>query len=584
MKKNRTAMLLAMALGSTVLIIGSVSPIANAASGQNAKAVGPAPKVAGTKIGGTLNVTARSDYNHLDPQRCYSTGCGNFGRLIWRTLTGYQNVNGKLILVGDLASDVGTPSNGGKTWTFKLRPNIKWEDGTLTTCAQLEYGIKRAFDQLSDSPVLTGGPAYPVVYIENKNNYKGPYATPNTELSGVSCGTSGSVETITFKLNFASGDFNQQATFGAYAAVRKDKDTGSKYDNQVFSNGPYKIETRIFKDKTILVRNTFWDAKSDPVRVAAPDKIDMLFGQDPVNTNNLYIENQGRAVNGFANSPLAQNTSLIYDSEEDALQPIFEKRGFYGPSIVTDWIAINVEKVTDINLRKAIQCAFNKESARAALGGKSLGDYTNSLTPTMLAGYSKYTVCTDNPKGDVNAAKAFMKKVKTNKELTFVYSNATKDSENMALSLQSSLTKAGIKVKIKPIDSTTYYDILEQQGPDAPDLMLYGWAYDWPNASTIYPPLFDSKLVGDDLVGENKSRVKDKTLDAMMNKAIGETNPAKQAAAWVAIDKYVVNTIAAVVPFYQGKSLFWYGSNVGGQYYSPMAAMDWANVFLRNGK
>lgn len=584
MKKNRTAMLLAMALGSTVLIIGSVSPIANAASGQNAKAVGPAPKVAGTKIGGTLNVTARSDYNHLDPQRCYSTGCGNFGRLIWRTLTGYQNVNGKLILVGDLASDVGTPSDGGKTWTFKLRPNIKWEDGTLTTCAQLEYGIKRAFDQLSDSPVLTGGPAYPVVYIENKNNYKGPYATPNTELSGVSCGTSGSVETITFKLNFASGDFNQQATFGAYAAVRKDKDTGSKYDNQVFSNGPYKIETRIFKDKTILVRNTFWDAKSDPVRVAAPDKIDMLFGQDPVNTNNLYIEDQGRAVNGFANSPLAQNTSLIYDSEKDALQPIFEKRGFYGPSIVTDWIAINVEKVTDINLRKAIQCAFNKESARAALGGKSLGDYTNSLTPTMLAGYSKYTVCTDNPKGDVNAAKAFMKKVKTNKELTFVYSNATKDSENMALSLQSSLAKAGIKVKIKPIDSTTYYDILEQQGPDAPDLMLYGWAYDWPNASTIYPPLFDSKLVGDDLVGENKSRVKDKTLDAMMNKAIGETNPAKQAAAWVAIDKYVVNTIAAVVPFYQGKSLFWYGSNVGGQYYSPMAAMDWANVFLRNGK
>lgn len=584
MKKNRTAMLLAMALGSTALIIGSVSPIANAASGQNAKAVGPAPKVAGTKIGGTLNVTARSDYSHLDPQRCYSTGCGNFGRLIWRTLTGYQNVNGKLILVGDLASDVGTPSDGGKTWTFKLRPNIKWEDGTLTTCAQLEYGIKRAFDQLSDSPVLTGGPAYPVVYIENKNNYKGPYATPNTELSGVSCGTSGSVETITFKLNFASGDFNQQATFGAYAAVRKDKDTGSKYDNQVFSNGPYKIETRIFKDKTILVRNTFWDAKSDPVRVAAPDKIDMLFGQDPVNTNNLYIEDQGRAVNGFANSPLAQNTSLIYDSEKDALQPIFEKRGFYGPSIVTDWIAINVEKVTDINLRKAIQCAFNKESARAALGGKSLGDYTNSLTPTMLAGYSKYTVCTDNPKGDVNAAKAFMKKVKTNKELTFVYSNATKDSENMALSLQSSLAKAGIKVKIKPIDSTTYYDILEQQGPDAPDLMLYGWAYDWPNASTIYPPLFDSKLVGDDLVGENKSRVKDKTLDAMMNKAIGETNPAKQAAAWVAIDKYVVNTIAAVVPFYQGKSLFWYGSNVGGQYYSPMAAMDWANVFLRNGK
>jgi len=585
MKKNRTAMLLAMALGSTALVVGSVLPAANAASGQNAKAVGPAPKIAGTKIGGTLNYTGKSDYAHLDPQRCYSTGCGNFGRLLWRTLTGYQNVNGKLTLVGDLASDVGVASNGSKTWTFKLRPNIKWEDGTTTTCAELEYGIKRSFDGTdATSPLLTGGISYASVFIENKNGYKGPYETPDKTLSGVSCGKSGSVETITFNLTQASGDFNQQTTMGAYAAVKPSKDTKASYDNQVFSNGPYKIETRVYKDKTIVVRNTYWDAKTDPIRVAAPDKIDLLFGQDSVNTNNLYIENTGRAVNGFANGPLAQNTSLIYDSELDALQPIFEKRGFYGPSIVTDWLAINVEKVTDINLRKAIQCAFNKESARATLGGKSLGDYTNSLTPTMLGGYSKYTVCTDNPKGDVAAAKAYMAKVKTNKEITFVYSNATKDSENMALSLQSSLTKAGIKVKIKPIDSTTYYDILEQQGPDAPDLMLYGWAYDWPNASTVYPPLFDSSLVGASLVGENKSRVKDKKLDAMMKAASAESNPTKQAALWAGVDKYITNTIAAVVPFYQGKTLYWNGSNVGGIYFSPMASMDWANLYLKDPK
>ena len=564
------------------LVANGILPVANAAPGQNS--VGPAPRIAGTVIGGTLNVTARSDYSHLDPQRCYSTGCGNFGRLLWRTLTGYQNVNGKLKLVGDLASDIGTPSNGGKTWTFKLRPNLKWEDGKSVYCSQIEYGIKRSFDQLADAPVLTGGPAYSTVYIENKEKYQGPYATPDRKLSGVSCGYAGDVEKITINLNFPSGDFNQQTTFGAYAAVRLDKDTIGKYDNEVFSNGPYKIETRVFKDKTVLVRNPYWDAKTDPIRVAAPDKIDMLFGQDPVNTNNLYINDSGRATNGFANAPLAQNTALLYDAANDAITDKFKNRSYMGPSIVTDWIAINVQKVTDLNLRKAIQCAFNKETARAAIGGKSVGEYTNSLTPTMLAGYSKYTVCTDDPKGDVEKAKAFLAKATTKKTLTFVYSNATKDAENMALALKASLERAGIAINIKAIDSTTYYDILEKQGPDAPDLMLYGWAYDWPNASTIYPPLFDSTLVGDDLVGENKSRVKDAKLDALMKKAIGETNPATQAKLWIDIDKYVVNTIAAVVPFYQGKSLYWYGSNVGGQYYSPMAAMDWANVYLKNGK
>ena len=587
MKRTRTAIVAVLALGTASLIMTSVAPVANAAGGLaiNAKAVGPAPALAGTVMGGTVNYTGKSDVNHLDPSRCYDTFCMNIGRLLWRTLTAIQlDGKGKQTLVGDLASDVGTPSNGGKTWTFKLRSGIKWQDGQAVTCADLKYGIGRTWDQDADSVVLTGGTSYPQATIENTAGFKGPYATPTKDLSGVSCGTSGSVETITFKLLTAAGDFNFQTTMPNYAAVRKDKDTGVNYDNQVFSYGPYQIQSRIKKDKTILVRNTYWDAKTDPIRVAAPDKIDMLLGQDSVNTNNLYIEDTGRAVNGIANGPLTQNVPLIYDSEKDALQPIFEKRGYYGKNPYVTWLAINVQKVTDLNLRKAIQCALNVEGMRATVGGKSAGDFTSSLAPEGIAGYSKSTVCAASPKGDVAKAKEYMAKVKTNKEVTFVYSNATKDAENEALSLQSSLTKAGIKIKIKPIDSTEYYTILEEQGPDAPDLMLYAWGYDWPNASTIYPPLFRSDLVGTDVVGENKSRVTDKTLDAMMTKAAAETNPAKANAAWVAVEKYIVNTIAAVVPMYQDKTLLWRGSNVGAQYNPIANSNDWASVYIKNPK
>ena len=587
MKRTRTAITAVLALGAASLIMTSAAPVANAAGGLaiNAKAVGPAPALPGTVKGGTINVTAKSDVNHLDPTRCYDTNCMNIGRLLWRTLTAVQlDAKGKQTLVGDLASDVGTPSNGGKTWTFKLRSGIKWQDGQDVTCADLKYGIGRTWDQDADSVVLTGGTSYPQATIENTAGFKGPYATPTKDLSGVTCGTSGSVETITFKLLRATGDFNFQTTMPNYAAVRKDKDTGVNYDNQVFSYGPYKIESRIKKDKTFMVRNTYWDAKTDPIRVAAPDRIDMLLGQDPVNTNNLYIEDTGRAVNGFANGPLTQNVPLIYDAEKDALQPIFENRGYYGKNPYVTWLAINVQKVTDLNLRKAIQCALNVEGMRATVGGKSAGDFTSSLAPEGIGGYSKSVVCSASPKGDVAKAKAYMAKVKNNKEVTFVYSNATKDAENEALSLQSSLTKAGIKVKIKPIDSTEYYTILEQQGADAPDLMLYAWGYDWPNASTIYPPLFRSDLVGTDVVGENKSRVTDKTLDAMMEKAAAETNPAKQNAAWVAVEKYIVNTIAAVVPMYQDKTLLWRGSNVGAQYNPIANSNDWASVYLKNPK
>jgi peptide/nickel transport system substrate-binding protein len=565
----------------------AVAPAANAAGGLaiNAKAVGPAPALVGTVKGGTLNYTGKSDVNHLDPTRCYDTFCMNIGRLLWRTLTGVQlDAKGKQTLVGDLASDVGTPSNGGKTWVFKLRAGVKWEDGQAVTCADLKYGIGRTWDQEAASVVLNGGTSYPQATIENTEGFKGPFATPTKNLSGVTCGTSGSVETITFKLLAATGDFNFQTTMPNYAAVRKDKDTGATYDDKVFSNGPYKIQSRIKKDKTIMVQNTYWDTKTDPIRLQNVEKIDMLLGQDSVNTNNLYIEDTGRGVNGIVNGPLTQNVPLIYDSEKDALQPIFENRGYYGKNPYVYWLAINVEKVTDLNLRKAIQCALNVEGMRATVGGKSAGDFTSSLAPVGIGGYSSSTICGTSAKGDVEKAKAYMAKVKTNKEVTFAYSNATKDAENEALSLQSSLTKAGIKVKIKAIDSTDYYTILEEQGPDAPDLMVYAWGYDWPNASTIYPPLFRSELVGKDLVGENKSRVKDAKLDAMMVAAGKETNAAKQTAAWVAIDKYVVSTIAAVVPMWQSKTLLWRGSNVGAQYNPTANSNDWASVYIKNPK
>ena len=583
MKNKSTAIFAALALSASALTVVSMSPAANAAGGitLNAKAVGPAPAITGTKQGGTLNYTGKSDVNHLDPTRCYDTFCMNIGRLLWRTLTAIQlDGNGKQTLVGDLASDVGTASKDSKTWVFKLRSGVKWQDGTDVTCDDLKYGISRTWD-INGSNVLTSGTEYPVNYIENKTAFKGPFTTPTGDLSGVVCGKSGSVETITFKLTQAAGDFNFQTTMPNYAAVKKSKDTGATYDDNVFSDGPYKIESRIKKDKTFLVKNTYWDTKTDPIRLQNVDRIDMLLGQDAVNTNNLYIEDTGRATNGMVNGPLTQNVPLIYDSSYDGLKLRFENRGYYGKGPYVEWLAINVQKVTDLNLRKAIQCALNKESLRATAGGKSDGDFTNSVVPVEF-GYPKYTVCTDDPKGDLAKAKALMSKVKKNNELVFAYSNATTDAENGALSIQSSLAKAGIKVKIKPIDSTEYYTLLETQSKDTPDLMLYAWGFDWPNSSTIFPPLFASELVGKDTVGENKSRVQDKALDAIMNKALAESNATKQTALWVQADQYVSNTIAAVVPLWQLKTLLWKGSNVGSVYNPIANSFDWATVYLKN--
>ena len=86
----------------------------------------PAPAVEGAKKGGTLNLLDVSDFEHLDPVRTYVNVASVFSRLIYRTLTTYYQdpKTGQTSLVGDMATDTGTASDGGKVWTFTLRDGL----------------------------------------------------------------------------------------------------------------------------------------------------------------------------------------------------------------------------------------------------------------------------------------------------------------------------------------------------------------------------------------------------------------------------------------------------------------------------
>ena len=59
-------------------------------------------------------------------------------RVYMRYLTSYSpGANAKL--VPDLATDLGTMSDGGKTWKFTIVDNAKWQDGSKVTCEDVKY-------------------------------------------------------------------------------------------------------------------------------------------------------------------------------------------------------------------------------------------------------------------------------------------------------------------------------------------------------------------------------------------------------------------------------------------------------------
>ena len=106
--------------------------------------------------------------------------------------------------------------------------------------------------------------------------------------------------------------------------------------------------------------------------------------------------------------------------------------------------------------------------------------------------------------------------------------------------IKASLEKAGIKVKLNPIEASAYYTTIFDKSR-ATELMNNGWGPDWPNASTVIPPLFTQKG------GWDVSRVNDKAFNAKVDAALSETDRTKQAELWKALNKEAMKQ-AWVVP------------------------------------
>ena len=98
--------------------------------------------------GGTLKLAVSEDWDSVDPGDTYYGMSWNILRLYSRSLVMFKPGPGKagLELTPDLAESLGVVSDGGKTWTYKLRAGVKYEDGTPITSKDVKYAVMRAID------------------------------------------------------------------------------------------------------------------------------------------------------------------------------------------------------------------------------------------------------------------------------------------------------------------------------------------------------------------------------------------------------------------------------------------------------
>ena len=517
--------------------------------------------------GGIVKMAHPSDWDTLDPGETYYGFSWNFARLYGRSLVTFKAAPGDASneLVPDLAEDLGEESDGGKTWTYKIREGVRFEDGTEVKAADVKYAVLRS----TDKTTFANGPAYFEAMLDLPEGYDGPYRTPDMD-------TDSAIETpddytIVFHLKDAFSGFDYLAQLSQTIPVPEAKDTGAKYREHVVSSGPYMFDTLEAGKSFTLKRNPEWDQETDPIRKALPDGYDVQ-----LNVNADDIDN--RILSGDLDVDLAgtgaQPAGLARVLGDPAL-----KASTDNPTIARLWYtSINptVKPFDDIHCRKAVMYGMDHTSYQTAYGGPFAGgELATTVLPPQIPGYKQFDLypAGDDNKGDVDQAKAELEQCgqPDGFETTMSYRSDRPKEKATAEAFQQALDRIGIKLTLKGYLSADYFSTYAGNPPfvvkNNIGLATNGWGADWNDGFGFLSQIVDSRVIRE-TGGSSNTSVRIPEVDEMLDAAVNELDRPTREAMWGDIDTRVMEE-AVIYPGVYAKSVLLRGQNL-------------TNVFVNN--
>jgi peptide/nickel transport system substrate-binding protein len=512
--------------------------------------------------GGTLKAGLGGTWgDSFDPGNTYYAYSWNMARNYARSLVMFKPAPGKasLELVPDVATDLGKPSDGGKTWTYTIQKGLKMEDGSPITTKEIAYAVSRTFDRAE----LKLGPSYLADLLNWPKDYKGPFKGPKDADISSAIETPDD-STIVFHLKQPFAEFDYLAALPQTAPVVPAKDTGSKYTTHPLSSGPYMWKGNADINRGgVLVRNPNWDASTDPNRKALPDEIDIKLGLQADDLDNQIIAgDQDLDIAGTGVQPAALPKVL---QQKDLLARADNPIGGF---LWFTWIIGTVKPLDNVDCRKAVMYAMSSSSYQNAYGGKFAGgEMASTVLPPTIPGYEKADVYgkVSHPDGQVDKAKAALKKCgqPDGFETTIGYRSSRDKEKAVAVAFQQSLGKAGIKVNVKPLADDTFssetcgkpsYVVANKIG-----LCVYGWGADWPTGYGFLSQLVDSRVINPE-GGSANFGARDPEIDKLIDQLAVEQDANKRAEISTEIDKMVMDQ-AFLYPGVYAKGVLLRGKN-----------------------
>ncbi len=522
--------------------------------------------------GGTLKVLAVYPLGY-DPQRVY-TGVQLewYRRLLYRGLLAFPMSEDPVVAttpVPDLATDIGTSSEGGAVWEFTLKDGVTWEDGSEITCEDVQYGTSRVFA----NDVITGGPNYTLSYLDVED-YPGPYVATDEQQAAFEDAVGCDGRTITFRFNKPWQDFPLAVAGMMMTDPYKESfDEGAKSEWKSLSNGPYRVEGGEWSERgATLVRNEEYDASTDDPRLlrrALPDRIEF---------DVVASQTGGELINDrlIANSPDVRNaitTTFVAASQLPGITGDVEDRFASVPSPINSYLAPNFNRATmqDATVRRALAMSTDLNGYLTAIGGDRAAVASETIVNPSIPGSR------DNPafakdggnEGDPEGARALLEEAGVELPVRITVGFVATPANNKAMAvLKETWDRAGFAVSLEGETQDTYYGHIARPD-DAFDVTFASWAADWPSMMTVLPPLFDSRPnFSATSCGENYGCYRSADFEALVDEAASASSVEEQTSVLQEADLLLGEDVA-YIPLETFRFNWVHGSEVVGFTTSP---------------
>lgn len=447
-------------------------------------------------------------------------------------------------------------SPDGKTWTFKLRPGVKFHDGTDFNAEAVKFNVERWWDAKNPNSYRNAGKSYEI-WQQIFGGFKGD---PNSLLQNFVVVDKSTIQFV-LKQPFAAFPSAIGAGFFGIASPTAIKKAGANYGTPnalAVGTGAFIFKEWRTGDRVTLAKNpNYWQ-------------------KDLPKSNQLVIR--------FVTDPAARLAQLragqidfTVDLAPDQIKEIQSDANLDGvprASFNIGYLALNTsyKPLSDMRVRQAIDLAINKQQIVQAFWG-DLGETSPHFLPSILS----WAQSKNLPKREHNPQEA--KELLTQAgypngfDLELWYMPVSRPyfptPKPIAEAFAADLSAIGIRVKLNTKDWAAY--IADRKKSPGFQAFMLGWTADYGDPDSFYYPHFGPGGTID--IGGWKN---EKVIQ-LLNQGRATGAQAARGKIYAQVDE-ILHQEAVRLPIVHSQPLLAKRKNVQGWLPSPLGSENFARI------